>query len=221
MIYGYNMGNVNKKELAVRQAKFIQEYLIDPNATQAAIKAGYNKRSAYTAGARLLANDEVIRELEEAKRIRSEKTGIDANWILLHCSNMLKADIADILDDVGAFKPIKQWPLIWRQMLSGMDVKELYDLQSLPDGDGKIKVAIGIIKKLKFVTREKILELTGKHVDVNAFKELHEHTGKDGGPIEYVESNDINKEELELIRSAGLKLNSENKLIDGQTDTLH
>ena len=165
------------EKLTNKQALFVKEYLKDLNATQAAIRAGYSKKTANVIGPENLSKPYIQKVISEAMQKRSERTQVDADWILKHCSEMLEADIGDILDDVGAIKPIKDWPKIWRQMLNGMDVKELFDFESCPDSDGKIKIDIGQLKKIKFVAREKILELTGKHIDVSAFQERVEHSG--------------------------------------------
>lgn len=159
------------KKLTPKQSLFVKEYLKDLNATQAAIRAKYSKNSAQVIGAENLSKPIIQKAIAEAMQKRSERTQIDADWVLKHCSDMLEADIGDILDDIGAIKPIHDWPKIWRQMLNGMDVKELSDFV-----DGQ-KVDAGVLKKIKFVAREKILELTGKHIDVSAFQERVEHSG--------------------------------------------
>lgn len=83
-------------------------------------------------------------------------------------------DVLDILLANDELKPIAQWPKVWRTSLSGMDVTEMA-------GD-----AAGLLKKIKWPDKVKNLELLGKHVTVMASKEqaAHEHTGKNGGPIE-------------------------------------
>ncbi len=58
--------------LTPRQARFVEEYLLDLNATQAAIRAGYSKKTAYSQGERLLRNVEVAAAVAEAKSARSE-----------------------------------------------------------------------------------------------------------------------------------------------------
>ncbi|MGL4640508.1 MAG: terminase small subunit [Shewanella sp.] len=65
-----------------KQEAFIQEYLIDLNATQAATRAGYSARTANEQGARLLANVSVRKAIEEAKALRASKVGVDAAWVL-------------------------------------------------------------------------------------------------------------------------------------------
>ena len=56
------------KKLTAKQKRFCDEYLIDLNATQAAIRAGYKKETAYSQGQRLLKNVEVQKHIAEKKR---------------------------------------------------------------------------------------------------------------------------------------------------------
>ena len=65
-----------------KQERFVQEYLIDLNATQAATRAGYSARTANEQGARLLANASIAAAVQEAKDKRAAETGIDAAWVL-------------------------------------------------------------------------------------------------------------------------------------------
>src|SRR5262249_17102180 len=65
-----------------KQQRFIQEYLIDLNATQAAIRAGYSPKTANEQGARLLAKVSIREAIQAAMRERAEKTGISAQWVL-------------------------------------------------------------------------------------------------------------------------------------------
>jgi len=69
-------------ELTPKQAQFCQEYLIDLNATQAAIRAGYSKNGAEVTGCKLLTNAKVARLIQELKDARSERTEITADYVL-------------------------------------------------------------------------------------------------------------------------------------------
>lgn len=76
------MGRAAGSKLTDKQAAFVREYLVDCNATQAAIRAGYPARSAGQQGERLLKKDE-IRELVDAAREKLvEKVETDAEWVL-------------------------------------------------------------------------------------------------------------------------------------------
>jgi phage terminase small subunit len=109
---------------------------------------------------------------------RSERTNIDADYVLRRLAEVDQMDVIDIMDESGAFLPVRQWPKIWRQFISGMDVTELMQ------GSGDDRAVAGVLKKIKWPDKVKNLELIGKHVDVQAWKERHEVTGKNGGPID-------------------------------------
>lgn len=65
-----------------RQAVFVAEYLLDLNATAAALRAGYSAKTAYSQGQRLLKNVEVQRAVTEAQMNRAKSTLIDADYVL-------------------------------------------------------------------------------------------------------------------------------------------
>jgi len=149
-----------------KQRRFVEEYLIDLNATQAAIRAGYSERTAHSQGPRLLENVGIIAAIEEAKAERSKRTKIDADWLLKRLADEATADIADLYDDDNNLKSVKDWPLIWRQgLVAGVEIDALYE------GYGEDREQVGHTKKLKLSDRIKRLELIGRHVDVQAFKE--------------------------------------------------
>ena len=65
-----------------RQQRFVDAYLIDPNATQAAITAGYSEKTAYSQGQRLLKNVEIAKALTKAQEKRAERTQITADAVV-------------------------------------------------------------------------------------------------------------------------------------------
>ncbi|WP_243546201.1 terminase small subunit [Pseudodesulfovibrio tunisiensis] len=69
-------------QLTARQRAFVQEYLVDLNATQAAIRAGYSKRSAYSQGQRLLKKAEIQAAIREELEKRTERTQITQDYVL-------------------------------------------------------------------------------------------------------------------------------------------
>lgn len=157
-------------ELTALQARFVEEYLIDLNATQAAARAGSKAKNLTVAGAELLANPNVQAAIDQAKSERSEKTKIDAAWVLERLAAEATADINDLYDDTGAIKPMSEWPLIWRQgLVAGIKHQELRDSEGNRTGE--------FIVDIKLSDRIKRLELIGKHVRVNAFQEVVQHKG--------------------------------------------
>ena len=65
-----------------KQKRFVEEYLIDLNATQAAIRAGYSPKTANEQGARLLANVSISHAVAKAEAERSKRTGINADRVV-------------------------------------------------------------------------------------------------------------------------------------------
>ncbi len=69
-------------QLNPRQQRFVAEYLIDLNATQAAIREGYSKRTAYSQGQRLLKHVEVAGAIAAGQAERTERTEVSSDYVL-------------------------------------------------------------------------------------------------------------------------------------------
>lgn len=150
--------------LTAKQSRFVDEYLLDLNATQAAIRAGYSGETADKQGPRLLAHPEVKGAIDAAMAARSEETKIDAAWVLKRLATEAEADMADIYFENGALKPVHEWPKIWRQgLVAGVEHVEVKDAEGNATGD--------VVVKIKISDRVRRLELIGKHVNVQAFQE--------------------------------------------------
>lgn len=151
-----------------KQEMFCREYLVDLNATQAAIRAGYSDKTARSQANRMLTNVDIEKRIQELMSSRSEQLKVDAKYVLRRLVEIDQMDVADILLSNGEIKPIKDWPKVWRITLSGIDVTEMA-------GD-----AAGLLKKIKWPDKVKNLELLGKHISVQAFKEQVDHRSPDG-----------------------------------------
>lgn len=185
------------RELTAKQARFVDEYLIDLNATQAAIRAGYSAKTAEWIGPQLLGKPHVAAAVAERMEARQKRTRIDADWVLSTLAKEATADLSDLYDDAGNLKPVSEWPMIWRTgLVVGVETFEEYE------GTGKDRKFIGYTKKLKLSDRIKHKELIGKHVDVKAFAERHEHSGPNGGPIPVhsVDLSGLDRDELKALR---------------------
>lgn len=158
--------------LTDKQKRFVDEYLIDLNATQAAIRAGYSEKTARSIGQRLLTNVDIQKAIEDAQSKRAEQTQIDAAYVLRRLVEIDQMDVLDIMDDKYCLKPIGEWPKIWRQYISSIENLEEFE------GFGEDRTQIGWLKKIKWPDKTKNLELLGKHVSVGAFKDKVEHSGK-------------------------------------------
>ena len=75
-----------------KQQRFCDEYLIDCNATQAAIRAGYSSQSAYSAGQRLLKNVEAKQYIAEQMQKKQDKNVADANEVIRYLTSVLRGE---------------------------------------------------------------------------------------------------------------------------------
>ena len=114
-----------KSELNDKQEMFCQEYIIDLNATQAAIRAGYSKNTARAMGCENLSKPVIKNYIEHLKAKRQEALGVDATYVLKRLIDIDQMDVRDILNDDGSLKPILDWPDVWRKSISGFDVIEI------------------------------------------------------------------------------------------------
>ena len=85
-------------DLTPKQQRFVEEFLIDLNATQAAIRSGYAAGSADVTGARLLGNVRIRAAIDAAKARRSEATGITAERVLREYARVAFADLRHVMD---------------------------------------------------------------------------------------------------------------------------
>lgn len=73
-----------------KQRKFADEYIIDCNATQAAIRAGYNEKTAYSQGQRLLKNVEIKAYIDEQLELLHNQRTADAKEVLEYLSAVMR-----------------------------------------------------------------------------------------------------------------------------------
>jgi phage terminase small subunit len=88
-----------------KQERFVEEYLIDLNATKAAIRAGYSKNTAKSQGQRLLTNVDIARAIARAQGDRTERTNITQDYVLESIFEaMERCKKADSFNAAGVFK---------------------------------------------------------------------------------------------------------------------
>ncbi|MFU7018029.1 terminase small subunit [Pseudomonas aeruginosa] len=144
--------------LTKKQRLFVDEYLLDLNATQAAIRAGYSTRRATEIGYQLLQRPEVAQAIQAAMAERSKRTEVEADYVIRRLREIDEMDVLDILDDDGSFRSIRDWPRAWRQFLSGIEIAELFE------GRGDDRRIAGVLRKVKWPDKLRNLELLSRHV---------------------------------------------------------
>lgn len=171
------------KPLTAMQEAYCQSYIKTPeNQTQAAINAGFSPNTAAVKASVMMRDERIQKRIAELMEERNKRNRVSADYVLMRLVEIDQMDVIDILDDEGGLKPISQWPKVWRTSLSAIDIATIKTTQaSLQKENGEADLSVEdvehILKKVKWPDKVKNLELIGKHVDVNAFKERLEVSG--------------------------------------------
>ena len=94
--------------LTPKQSAFVDQYMIDFNATQAAERAGYSKRTANEQGARLLANVSVRSHIDKRREKQSENVGLTAERTIKEAMRLAFFDVRKLVDADGNPIPINK-----------------------------------------------------------------------------------------------------------------
>lgn len=166
--------------LSDQHQRFVAEYLVDLNATEAAIRAGYSPKTASQQGSRLLGNAKIAEAVAAGakKRLeRLEQKGVDADTVLSELLRIATVDIAEAFDGEGKLKPIHEIPVDVRRAISAVEIDELWDTDVDEDSGRKVKVQTGFTRKVKFWDKPKTLEALGRHLKL--FTDVVEHRADD------------------------------------------
>ncbi|MCA0421925.1 MAG: terminase small subunit [Proteobacteria bacterium] len=217
---------------------FCQEYLTDLNATQAAIRAGYSKKTAKQQGSRLLSYDDVAARITHLAADRVNRLRISADDLLIRAETILKADPRELTEHrIGACRYCwgidheYQWKTKreFREVLARATAKlprkpTVAQRDALPTEEGgygykvtrdpnpecpecgglgspfvqfadtrKLSPEAAILFEgvketkdgieIKMASKDRAFDTLAKHHKIAV--ETHEHTGKDGKPIEH------------------------------------
>lgn len=147
-----------RKSLPPMQARFVDEYIVDLNATQAAKRAGYSPRTAHVIGHLLLKKVLVAAAVDQRLAHRSAKVHISADDVLAALRRLLGSDVRQAFAENGSLKPIHELPDDVALAISSVETDELFD------GSGKDRVQVGVVRKVKFWDKTKAAELCARHL---------------------------------------------------------
>jgi phage terminase small subunit len=163
--------------LTPKQAQFVAEYLVDLNATQAAIRAGYSARNADKIGPELLGKTRVAAAIREAQDAREKRTTVTADRVVAELAKLAFSNIEDFTQLVGGER-VPDMSRATRDQLAA--VAEIV-VDEYVDGRGE---GARDVKRVRFKLADKRAALVdlGRHLGM--FVDRHEHSGPAGGPIE-------------------------------------
>ncbi len=147
-----------------KQDRFVEEYLIDLNGTQAAIRAGYSPKTANEQAARLLANVSIREKISKAMAERSRRTGINQDRVLIELAKIALVNPKHLID-------FKNAAVLEAATEEDMAAIASVKVKTIPGKGGEN----GIEREVKLYDKLRALELVGKHLGM--FKDKVEVSG--------------------------------------------
>lgn len=143
-----------------KQKRFVEEYLIDLNATQAAIRAGYSPDTAKSIGSENLTKPDIQARIAKAMAERSKRTGVNADRVVTELAKIAFVNASDVIDaDTATLKPD----------VAPEDTAAIQSVKVKTFGED------GLEREIKMADKLKALELLGKHLGM--FKDKVELSG--------------------------------------------
>lgn len=143
-----------------KQKRFIEEYLIDLNATQAAIRAGYSPDTAKSIGSENLTKPDIRARIAKAMAERSRRTGVNADRVVMELAKIAFVNAGDVIDaETATLKPDA----------ARDDTAAIRSVKVKTFGED------GLEREIKMADKLKALELLGKHLGM--FKDKVELSG--------------------------------------------
>ena len=147
--------------LTPKQSLFVKEYLVDLNATQAAIRAGYSAKTAQAIGTENLAKPLIRAAIDSAMKKRAEKTEFNADRVLKEIERVATVDPISLFNEDGTMKQISDIPEDVRRAIASVEVIETFEWEG--EGKQRKRVWTGYIKKVKLVPKNESLNMAGRH----------------------------------------------------------
>jgi len=161
-----------------KQQRFCMEYLVDLNASQAAIRAGYSTDTAGAIGFENLKKPEIAKRVEELQAERSIRTSVTQDRTLRELARIAFFDIRKAFHPDGSLKPLAEMDEATAACIAGLEAENIY----AKDAKGKLTVT-GRIFKIKLANKLGALDTIARHLGMFVDKTTMELTGKDGQPL--------------------------------------
>ncbi len=134
-----------------KQRRFVEEYLIDLNATQAAIRAGYSVESAKEIGCENLTKPNIQNAIAKAIAERSKRTGVNQDRVIRELAKLAFVKMTDVVDAQGKIK-------------EDANEEDLSCIESIKYKHSDSETGVSVEREVKIASKMKALELLGKHL---------------------------------------------------------
>lgn len=167
------------RPLNPKQQRFASEFLVDMNATQAAIRAGYSERTARQHASDLMAKPDIQAAITAGKAAVAAAVGASAEQVLNELALIALSDIGEVLDFTGPTLRMRapcDIPERARRAIASIKIKRQIE------GRGDLAHEVEFVE-FKLWNKDAALDKLGKYHQL--WTERVEHTGKDGGPLDF------------------------------------
>jgi phage terminase small subunit len=141
-----------------RRTRFIKEYLLDQNATRAAIAAGFSEKTAHVQGCRLLKDAKISAEIEAENAKLNARLDLTVDRVRQEIARLCYYDPLNYWNANGTAKAMHEIDEDSRRAIGGFECAELYQ------GSGEERAQIGYLKKFKLADKTRALELASRHL---------------------------------------------------------
>jgi phage terminase small subunit len=158
--------STTRQRLTARQLRFVEEYLVSLNATQACIQAGYSAKTAESAGPRLLGNVGVARAIADAQQARAMRVGITQDRVLAELEELAFSSLDHYLvnEEGNVILAPNAPPRALRAVASIK--RQMQETPGIVDKDGVVQILRGYEVEIKLWDKPSMLKLAGNHVGI-------------------------------------------------------
>ena len=172
-------------KLTAKQQRFVDEYLIDLNATQAAIRAGYSPNTASAQGARLLINVNISNAIAQAMARRSSRTGITQDRVLRELAKVAFMNATDVIDPDSA------------TVRADAAEEDLACIQAVKVKTSESEMGSSSEREIKMYDKLRALEMLGKHLGLFDKRDQANSSGEKNNLLEAIAATEeINTDDL-------------------------
>ena len=171
-------GGIPKKDgLTEKQKRFCDEYIIDLNATQAAIRAGYSEKTAQQMGSENLLKPVIAEAIQEAQNKRAERTEITQDMVLQELAKIGFSNMLDYMTKTDSGDLVPDFSALTRDQAAA--ISEI-TVETYTEGRGEDAEEV---KRVKFKLGDKRAALVDMGRHLGMFTDKVQHSGDPNNPI--------------------------------------
>jgi phage terminase small subunit len=149
--------------LTLKQLRFVEEFVVDLNGKQAAIRAGYSPKTAEVQASRLLSNAKVDAAVKQAMQARSRRTGITADLVLIELAELAFSNVFDFIEVQRDGSVHLNLSRVTRDRAAAvLDVVVTAPAEGSAEGEPKVKVT-----QITLADKLKALEMLARHLGMH------------------------------------------------------